>query len=73
MPPIMGAAAFIIAEFTGTSYLFIVAISVVPAILYFGSVGLFVYIEAKKKKLYGISRDKLPPLKPLLKKIYFQL
>ncbi len=54
MPPIMGAGAFIMASYTGISYGTIVAVSVVPAILYFLSVGFIVRIEAMK---YGIGTE----------------
>jgi TRAP transporter 4TM/12TM fusion protein len=53
MPPIMGAGAFVMANFTGISYTEIIAVSAVPALLYFLSVGFFVRIEAKKHGLGG--------------------
>ena len=55
MPPIMGAGAFVMASYTGIAYTTIVAVSVVPAILYFLSVAFIVRIEAMK---YGIGTDK---------------
>lgn len=70
MPPIMGAAAFLIAEFTQTPYLHIVKISVIPAILYFGSVAAIVYFEARKQGLRGLSTEELPPLSGVLKRSY---
>jgi len=70
MPPIMGAAAFLIAEFTQTPYLHIVKISVIPAILYFGSVAAIVYFEARKQGLRGLPREELPPLSGVLKRSY---
>ncbi|MEA1964599.1 MAG: TRAP transporter fused permease subunit, partial [Candidatus Aerophobetes bacterium] len=48
MPPIMGAGAFIMAQWTGISYVYIIAIAAIPAIMYFLSVGFFVHIEALK-------------------------
>ncbi|MBU0616557.1 MAG: TRAP transporter permease [Planctomycetes bacterium] len=60
MPPIMGAGAFLMAEFTNTSYLTIIKIALVPAILYYMTVLLFVHFEAKKQGIEGQPRDKLP-------------
>ncbi len=60
MPPIMGAGAFLMAEFTNTSYLTIIKIAIVPAILYYMTVLLFVHFEAKKTGIEGQPRDKLP-------------
>lgn len=70
MPPIMGAAAFLIAEFTQTPYLHIVKISVIPAFLYFSSVAAIVYFEARKQGLRGLPREELPPLSGVLKRSY---
>ncbi len=53
MPPIMGAGAFVMANFTGISYTEIIAVSFLPAVLYFLSVGFFVRIEAKRHNLGG--------------------
>ena len=60
MPPIMGAGAFLMAEFTNTSYLTIIKISLVPAILYYMTVLLFVHFEAKKEGLVGQPKESLP-------------
>ncbi|MBI4878397.1 MAG: TRAP transporter permease [Planctomycetes bacterium] len=60
MPPVMGAGAFLMAEFTNTSYLTIVKISIVPALLYYMTVLLFVHFEAKKQGLAGQPRESLP-------------
>lgn len=70
MPPVMGAAAFILAEFTGTPYLKVVLISIIPAVLYFASVGLMVYLRAKKKGLTGIAKTELPSIGSVLKRGY---
>lgn len=70
MPPIMGAAAFLIAEFTQTRYLDIVKISIIPAVLYFGSVGAIVYLEARKQGLRGVPREELPPIQGVIKRSY---
>jgi len=59
MPPIMGAGAFVMANYTQIDYLTIVAVSVLPALLYFFSVGVWVRIEARKN---GLGRtDEAPP------------
>ncbi|GAB6063992.1 TRAP transporter permease [Deferrisoma palaeochoriense] len=60
MPPIMGAGAFLMAEFTNTSYLEIIKIAFVPAVLYYFTVLLFVHFEAKKTGLHGQPRENLP-------------
>ena len=57
MPPIMGAGAFVMATYTQIPYLTIVAVSVLPAILYFFSVAVWVRIEAKKHGLGGEDED----------------
>ncbi|NLB88751.1 MAG: TRAP transporter permease [Syntrophomonadaceae bacterium] len=60
MPPIMGAAAFLMAEFVGIPYISVVKAAVIPALLYFTGVMLVVHLEAKKEGLEGIPRDQLP-------------
>ncbi len=67
MPPIMGAAAFIMAEFLGIPYLTIATCAIVPAICHFFAVGVMVHLEAKKNNMSGIPRDQLPRLIPLLR------
>ena len=62
MPPIMGAAAFLMAEFVGIPYIEIVKAAIIPAILYFAGVWLGVHFEAKRKKLKGIPRNELPKI-----------
>jgi TRAP transporter 4TM/12TM fusion protein len=54
MPPIMGAGAFLMAEFTQTPYLEIIKIAFIPAVLYFFSVILFVHFEAQKQGIWGL-------------------
>ena len=65
-PPIMGAAAFIIAEFMGVPYLRIMLAAAIPAFLFYWAVILFVDIEAVKTGLRGLPRDQLPPLRQAL-------
>lgn len=60
MPPIMGAAAFIMAEFLNMPYLDIAKAAAIPACLYFFGVFMEVHFEAKRCKLRGLSRDELP-------------
>lgn len=67
MPPIMGAAAFIMAEFLGIPYIKVAAAAAIPAILYFFAVGLMVHLEAKKQGLVGLPREVLPRLGAVLK------
>ena len=60
MPPIMGAGAFLMAEFTQTPYLEIIKIAFIPAVLYFFSVILFVHFEAQKQGIWGLPKEELP-------------
>ncbi len=70
MPPIMGAAAFLMAEALGVPYSDIVIRAILPAILYFAGVFITVHLEAKKNGLRGLSKDELPRVFPLLKQLY---
>lgn len=67
MPPIMGAGAFLMAEFTQTPYIEIVKIAFIPAVLYFFSVILFVHVEAQKEGIWGLPKEALPKLLETLK------
>lgn len=67
MPPVMGAAAFLMAEFVGVPYIEIVQAAIIPAFLYFMGVWLGVHFEAKRSNLRGIPRDQLPRLGTLLR------
>ena len=67
MPPIMGAAAFIMSEFLGIPYIKIAAAATIPAILYFFSVATMVHFEAKKRGLVGLPRESLPKTTKILK------
>ncbi len=68
MPPIMGAGAFLMAEFTQTPYLEIIKIAFIPALLYFFSVILFVHIEAQKEGIWGQPKEVLPRMGKTIKK-----
>ena len=67
MPPIMGAGAFLMAEFTETSYLTIIKVALVPAIMYYLTVLFFVHYEAKKHGLEGQPKESLPRVLTVLK------
>ncbi len=68
MPPIMGAAAFIMASFLEVSYLRIIMAAIIPAVLYYASVSISVDLEAKKLGLKGLHSSKIPILMDVLKK-----
>ncbi|SDE00973.1 TRAP transporter permease [Rhodospira trueperi] len=65
-PPLMGAGAFLISEYTNIPYLEIVAVSIFPAVLYLGTVYLFVHIAALKQGMQGMAPDELPDLRRVL-------
>ena len=65
MPPVMGAAAFLMAEFVGVPYFDVVKAAVIPALLYYIGVWLGVHYEAKKYDLKGTPREELPNFKEL--------
>ena len=73
MPPIMGAAAFLMADYLGVPYSDIIVRAILPACLYFLGVFLSVHLEARRLGLQGLSRDQLPKLKELLKESYLLL
>ena len=74
MPPVMGAAAFIMAETLGVDYSEIVKAAAIPAVLYFASAFWMVHLEAGKHGLKGIERRLLPsPLKALRERWYLAL
>lgn len=67
-PPIMGAAAFIMAEFLETSYISIVLAAIIPAFLYFATVYFMVHLEAEKNNIGQIDRKQLPQTGEVLKR-----
>ncbi len=73
MPPIMGAAAFLMAENIGKPYSDIALRAILPAVLYFAGIFIAVHLEAKKEGLRGLTKEELPRLKPLLKQTYLLL
>lgn len=68
MPPIMGAAAFLLAEAAGVEYSEVILRAIIPALLYFTGIFIAVHLEAKKLGLKGLSRESLPKFWPLFLK-----
>ncbi len=68
MPPVMGAAAFLMAESVGVPYMDVVKAALIPAILYFVGIYIIIEFEARKYGLVGIDKKDLPPFLPLIKK-----
>lgn len=73
MPPIMGAAAFLMADYVQLPYSQIVLKAILPAVLYFAGIFIAVHLEAKKSGLRGLRKDELPKLRPLLRQVYLLL
>ena len=73
MPPIMGAAAFLMAEFTGIPYGRIAVMAILPAVLYFTGIFIAVHLEAKKMGMKGIPKEDLPKPRELVKELYLLL
>ena len=73
MPPIMGAAAFLMADYLGVPYSDIIVRAILPACLYFLGVFLSVHLEAKRLGLKGLNKEDLPKVKELLKESYLLL
>ncbi len=73
MPPIMGAAAFLMSEYMGIPYRDVALKAILPAVLYFTGIYIAVHLEAKKLGLRGIPKEELPKFSKLLPKIYLLL
>ncbi len=73
MPPIMGAAAFLMSEYMGIPYGQVALKAILPAVLYFTGIYIAVHLEAKKLGLKGIPKEELPKLRQLLPKVYLLL
>ncbi|NGQ96665.1 TRAP transporter permease [Brevibacillus sp. SYP-B805] len=73
MPPIMGAAAFLMAEFINVPYLEIAKSAALPAILFFAGVWIMTHFEAKRLGLRGLTEEEMPNRKEVLKKLYLLL
>ena len=70
MPPIMGAAAFLMAEYIGIPYAQVAVKAILPAVLYFAGIFIAVHLEAQRLGLKGISKDQLPKVSYLIRKVY---
>lgn len=70
MPPIMGAAAFLMAEFTNTPYSQVALAALIPALLYFTGIWIMVHFEAKRQGLRGLRPEELPKRREVLKNLY---
>ncbi|HWV82525.1 MAG TPA: TRAP transporter permease [Hyphomicrobiaceae bacterium] len=68
MPPIMGAAAFVMAEFQGVSYAQVVIWAAIPAVLYYVACFAAVHFEAKRLGLLGVPRSELPVMREVLRR-----
>jgi TRAP transporter 4TM/12TM fusion protein len=66
LPPVMGAAAFIMAEYTGIDYVDIAIAALVPALLYYIPIYAQVHLRALKEGLAGVDRSQIPPLRKIL-------
>lgn len=73
MPPVMGAGAFLLAELTETSYFEVIKIALIPALLYYLSVGLIVYFRAARYSLRGVPFDELPSWTSLAPRLHLLL
>lgn len=73
MPPIMGAAAFIMMEYLGVDYSRIMLAAVIPAILYFSGIFIGTHFEAKKLGILGLPKAELPVFKDLMKRYWYML
>ena len=73
MPPIMGAAAFLMAEYMGIPYGQVALKAILPAVLYFAGIYIAVHLEARKLGLQGIPKEELPKFRQLLPKVYLLL
>ncbi|MBQ9565271.1 MAG: TRAP transporter fused permease subunit, partial [Synergistaceae bacterium] len=73
MPPIMGAAAFLMAEYMGIPYAQVALKAILPAVLYFAGIYIAVHLEAKKLGLKGIPKEELPRAWTFIPKMYLLL
>lgn len=73
MPPIMGAAAFLMIEFAGVPYWDIAKAATIPALLYFSGIWIMTHLEAKRTGLLGLPDDQIPKMKVVLKRMHLLL
>lgn len=71
MPPVMGAVAFVMAEFIGVPYIKVAAAAAIPAVMYYFSLFVQVHLEAKKLGLKGLPPEQLPRILPVLKNGFY--
>lgn len=71
MPPVMGSIAFVMAEYTGISYLSICKAALLPAALYYLALFTMIHFEALKNGLGGTPADLVPELRAILRKLYY--
>ncbi|MBS8224667.1 TRAP transporter permease [Vannielia litorea] len=67
LPPVMGAAAFIMSEYTGIDYVDIALAALIPALLYYLPIYVQVHLRARKAGLAGVDRSSIPPLASILR------
>lgn len=73
MPPLMGAAAFIMMEYLGVSYVTIMLAALIPALLYFAGIFIGTHFEAKRLKIFGVPKADLPSFRKLMSKNWYML
>ena len=73
LPPVMGVGAFVMSEITGVAYVRIMAIAIVPALLYMLSVGFMVHFEAKRSGIRGMEASEIEPAMSVLRRSWFHL
>ena len=71
MPPVMGSIAFVMAEYTGISYLSICKAALLPAVLYYLSLFTMIHFEALRHGLGGTPPDLIPELRSIKRKLYY--
>ena len=71
MPPVMGAAAFMMAELCGVSYLEVAKAALLPALLYYLALWVMIHFEARRRGLGLISSELVPSLRSILGRLYF--
>ena len=73
MPPVMGAAAFIMADLTGQGYIAVISAALLPAILYYLGLWIMIHFEACKYNLGTIPKEEVPDKKSVLRRLYYLL
>jgi TRAP transporter 4TM/12TM fusion protein len=73
MPPVMGAAAFLLAEISGTPYITVIKIAAIPACLYYAAVAVIIRLEAVKQNLQGLPASELPKFRDVFRELHLLL